>query len=100
MDSKVDDKGDVYFEVGSNIPMGRFQYKFIVDGKWTYCKQAPKVPDPYGSFNNFVEVFSIFTQVLPKKALVEYTPRQDIKLTSSLIMKDLKIVGSWDNWAG
>jgi hypothetical protein len=39
-------------------------------------------------------------QVLPKKALVEYIPRQDIKLTSSLALRDLKIVGSWDNWAG
>jgi hypothetical protein len=36
--------------------------------------------------------------VLPKKALVEYVPKQDIKLSSSLTMKDLKIVGSWDNW--
>ena len=39
-------------------------------------------------------------QVLPKKALVEYIPRQDIKITSSIALKDLKIVGSWDNWAG
>ncbi len=39
-------------------------------------------------------------QVLPKKALVEYIPRQDIKLTSSLALRDLKIVGSWDNWTG
>ena len=37
-------------------------------------------------------------QVLTKKALVEYTPRQDIKISSSLAMPDLKIVGSWDNW--
>jgi hypothetical protein len=39
-------------------------------------------------------------QVLPKKALVEYIPRQDIKLTSSIALKDLKIVGSCDNWVG
>jgi hypothetical protein len=39
-------------------------------------------------------------QVLPKKALVEYIPRQDIKLTSSIALKELKIVGSWDNWTG
>jgi hypothetical protein len=39
-------------------------------------------------------------QVLPKKALVEYIPRQDIKLTSSIALKDLKIVGSWDSWVG
>jgi hypothetical protein len=40
MYSKTDDNGNVYFEVGSDVPMGRFQYKFIVDGKWTYCKEA------------------------------------------------------------
>lgn len=39
-------------------------------------------------------------QVLTKKALVEYIPRQDTKLTSSLALRDLKIVGSWDNWTG
>lgn len=70
MDKKTDNKGLIFFIIGSNVPVGKFQYKFLVDGKWTYCSLAPKVSDPYGSFNNFVEVFKIFRQVLPKKALV------------------------------
>jgi hypothetical protein len=40
--------------VGSHVPTGRFEYKFMVDGKWVYCKELPTVPDPFGSFNNFV----------------------------------------------
>ena len=38
------------------------------------------------------------TEVLPKKAMVEYIPRQDIKITSSIAARDLFILGSWDNW--
>lgn len=36
--------------------------------------------------------------MLPKKALMEYIPRQDIKITSSIAARDLRIVGSWDGW--
>lgn len=56
MDKKIDFQGNICFVIGSNVPIGKFQYKFIVDGKWTYFKNAPVVPDPYGSFNNFIEV--------------------------------------------
>ena len=36
MDKKVDMMGNVCFSVGSNVPIGIFQYKFLVDGRWTY----------------------------------------------------------------
>lgn len=29
---------------------------------------------------------------------MEYIPRQDIKITSSIAARDLRIVGSWDGW--
>jgi hypothetical protein len=46
----------VYFEVGINVSTGRFEDKFIVDGKWAYRKEKSTVPEPMGSFNNFIEV--------------------------------------------
>lgn len=54
MDKKIDMKGHISFSIGSNVPVGKFEYKFLVDGKWTYCKQAPTVCDPFGSFNNVI----------------------------------------------
>lgn len=98
MDMNIDENGKIFFSTSSNVPLGRFQYKFIVDGKWMHCKDSPIVSDGMGSFNNYVEVLGCWSQVLPKKALVEYTPSQDIKITSSLAIKDLCIMGSWDNW--
>lgn len=36
---------------------GRYQYKFIVDGHWTYNPDSPLTrPDNMGNVNNFVQV--------------------------------------------
>ena len=56
MSREVDEKGEIYFETLINIPVGKHQYKFIVDGKWQYDETAPTVEDGYGSKNNIVEV--------------------------------------------
>lgn len=91
MAKEIDMWGNTYFYIYINIPVGYYEYKYLVDGVWQYNKYALTTPDPYGSLNNYV-------QILPKKALLEYIPKQDTKIASSLGMKGLKIIGSWDNW--
>ena len=39
--------------------MGRYEYKFLVDGEWTQSDELPTVDDPYGSLNNVVEVIRL-----------------------------------------
>lgn len=39
-----------------NLQAGTYEYKFIVDGKWTYDNTQNKSPDGFGSFNNILEV--------------------------------------------
>lgn len=39
------------------LAAGKYQYKFIVDGKWITDPENPtKVPDPYGNFNSVVDI--------------------------------------------
>ena len=56
MSKESDDKGVVYFELGVSIPVGKYEYKFVVDGEWTCSDESPTVQNPYGSYNNVVEV--------------------------------------------
>jgi 1,4-alpha-glucan branching enzyme len=36
---------------------GRYEYRFVVDGRWMTDPHAPaKVANPYGSFNSVIEV--------------------------------------------
>jgi len=36
---------------------GRYEYKFLVDGKWVHDPDAPEnIPNPHGSLNSVVEV--------------------------------------------
>jgi 1,4-alpha-glucan branching enzyme len=39
------------------LPSGKYEYKFIVNGKWCLDpKCATSVPNPYGSLNNVLSV--------------------------------------------
>jgi hypothetical protein len=42
----------------------------------------------------------VATQVYPKKMFVAVSNEGAIKITSNLLIEGLKLVGSWDNWAG
>ena len=39
------------------LPVGKYQYKYLVDGAWTYDPTQPCVPDSFGSWNNIVEIY-------------------------------------------
>jgi len=47
------------FVLERSLPAGRFQYKYIVDGKWTYCADSPVTTDDGGNSNNFVDVVAM-----------------------------------------
>jgi hypothetical protein len=39
------------------LPSGRYEYQFVVDGRWTPdLKAADEMPNPFGGFNSVVEV--------------------------------------------
>ena len=40
-----------------SLPVGAYQYKFIVDGRWEYDPLEPVVENGFNSFNNIIEVF-------------------------------------------
>lgn len=40
-----------------SLPLGRYEYQFVVDGRWTPdLKAADEMPNPFGGFNSVVEV--------------------------------------------
>ena len=43
------------FELGRDLPVGKFAYKFIFDDVWTYSAVHPTLLDG-GNINNYVEV--------------------------------------------
>lgn len=95
---EVDDTGEVFFETQINVPVGTYQYKYIVDGEWKHNPNAPKIPDAYNSYNNVIEVQLPSMQIFPRKTYLEYIPKHNIKITSRLAVDGLKILGSWDDW--
>lgn len=38
------------------LPPGRYEYQFVVDGKWVCDPAAEKVPNPFGGFNSVLVV--------------------------------------------
>ncbi|KAF7123707.1 hypothetical protein RHSIM_Rhsim12G0182200 [Rhododendron simsii] len=44
------------FRVIWDLPLGRHQYKFLVDDAWRYDDQQPFAQDDYGSINNYILV--------------------------------------------
>jgi 5'-AMP-activated protein kinase regulatory beta subunit len=44
------------FTVCLNLPVGTFQYKFIVDNEWRFSPSQPLVQDTQGNVNNCITV--------------------------------------------
>lgn len=81
------------------LPVGTYEYKYLVDGNWTIDYNAPVKNNEFGSLNNCIEVKIENIKVHPKKTFVELIEKKnDIKITSNISIEGLKIVGSWDNW--
>ena len=38
------------------MPPGRYEFKYVVDGDWMCCPQAPRVTNEFGTENSVVEV--------------------------------------------
>lgn len=50
-------ESDVKWIVALLLPPGRYEYQFVVDGRWTRDpKAADEVPNPFGGRNSVVEV--------------------------------------------
>jgi len=48
---------DDVWSVDVDLPPGRHEYKFLVDGKqWWNDPEAPKVPNVWGTENSYVDV--------------------------------------------
>uniref|UniRef100_A0A0N5APD8 5'-AMP-activated protein kinase subunit beta-1 n=1 Tax=Syphacia muris TaxID=451379 RepID=A0A0N5APD8_9BILA len=47
------DKDQGKFGVWVDIPPGRYEFRFVVDGNWTTCENYPVVPNDFGSLNNW-----------------------------------------------
>jgi len=52
-----DDDGDGTWTITVKLPPGEYQYKYVVDGKWTQDTYAPaETPDGFGGRNSKFEV--------------------------------------------
>ncbi|HET9620448.1 MAG TPA: glycogen-binding domain-containing protein [Kofleriaceae bacterium] len=52
-----DDDGDGIWSITVKLPPGTYQYKYVVDGKWTQDPAAPEeAPDGFGGRNSKFEV--------------------------------------------
>jgi 1,4-alpha-glucan branching enzyme len=49
-------KGDDTFVAVVDLNPGQYEYKFLVDGQWACCAEAPRVGNDLGSENNVIEV--------------------------------------------
>lgn len=63
------------FCLAKNLPIGYYQYKFIVDGVWKYDHDQPCQCDMPGFVNNVMEVQFAITEVLPRTV---YLPSTDL----------------------
>jgi hypothetical protein len=52
-----DDDGDGVYSITVKLAPGSYQYKYVVDGKWTQDQHAPgEAPDGYGGRNSQFDV--------------------------------------------
>jgi len=77
-----------------NLQVGTYQYKFIVDGKWTYDHMQNSLSDGFGSYNNILEV-------IPRLVVYDETEESE---EDERILKQLEgieengIKGNVDHW--
>ncbi len=54
----LDKDGDGTYEVNVDLEPGKYQYKFVVDGRWLADPQNPdKSPDGFGGYNSVLSYF-------------------------------------------
>lgn len=39
-----------------DLPIGRHEFKYVVDGEWQCCPHAPQTTSPLGTVNSVVEI--------------------------------------------
>lgn len=49
-------KGEAVFVAVLDLPPGRYEYKYLVDGEWRCCPEAPRVRNDEGIENSVIEV--------------------------------------------
>jgi len=49
-------KGEPRFVAVLDLPPGRYEFKYVVDGEWMCCPHAPRVRNNQGTENSVVEV--------------------------------------------
>ncbi|MFO7914071.1 MAG: alpha-amylase family glycosyl hydrolase [Candidatus Krumholzibacteriales bacterium] len=77
----TDDDGDGTYEVTLLLPPGRYQYKFVVDGKWTTDENAEAFADDgFGGRNSVIVVDASYEEVEIEKGDGAMM-RSDIPLT-------------------
>jgi len=80
-----------FFSCTMNLQVGTYQYKFIVDGKWTYDHMQNSLSDGFGSYNNILEV-------IPRLVVYDETEESE---EDERILKQLEENGNKgdvDNW--
>lgn len=53
---ETNENGEVYFRISLTLLAGTYEYKYIVDGDWTYDPKSPTTDDQHGSLNNLIKV--------------------------------------------
>lgn len=49
-------RADGRWQIELDLPMGRYEFQFLVDGKWTIDPRLPTVEDSFGKRNNVLTV--------------------------------------------
>jgi len=49
-------KNEDRFVCTLDLPPGRYEFKYFVDGEWMCCPHAPRVTNDVGSDNSVIEV--------------------------------------------
>ena len=71
------------FVLERSLPAGRFQYKFIVEGKWTYCADSPVLQD--GDIrNNYIDI------VGGEDPVYDYTVRKRLMASEAKMTEEEK----------
>lgn len=81
------------------MPVGSYQYKFLVDGVWRFDEKEQYCGDGFGSYNNVIEVIP---KLLEAEIFVEVDEKgnhtKKITISTYLGGNEVFILGSWDNW--
>lgn len=57
-------KMEDYYVCQVSLPLGTYEYKFLVDGKWTHDKNEPVILNSYKTYNHV-------RKIIPKNAYLD-----------------------------